>query len=100
MASLERKVRHLQEIVTDKEGIIDELKSVTDDQAEEIGLMREDGAGLDERERTRWESQVEELRELSAEDYRADTPATLFPPVASGEERASVGLGLRGCDHA
>jgi len=60
VASLERKVRHLQEFVTDKEGIIDELKSVTDDQAEEIGLMREDGAGLDERNehagKARWRS--------------------------------------------
>jgi phosphatase NudJ len=32
-------------------------------------------------------ARVEELSELGADDYRADTPAVLFPRVASGELR-------------
>ncbi len=62
VAALERKVRHLQEIVTDKEGIIDDLKARLDESAEEIGLLREDGGGADSGERDRWENTVEDLK--------------------------------------
>ena len=59
---LERKVRHLQEIVTDKEGIIEDLKSGLDEREQEIGLLREDGGGLDAQETERWERKVDDLQ--------------------------------------
>ena len=62
VAALERKVRHLQEIVTDKEGIIEDLKSRVDEHAEEIGLLREDDTALDSDERDRLEGRLEDLK--------------------------------------
>ena len=69
VVAVERKLHHLQEIVTDKEGLIEELKGDVEARDEEIALLREDvesGGGASLREYTdriaELESEVEDLR--------------------------------------
>jgi pSer/pThr/pTyr-binding forkhead associated (FHA) protein/DNA repair exonuclease SbcCD ATPase subunit len=70
--ALLRKVSHLQEIITDKEGIIEEQRAAVEERDEELALLKEGGDvdAIAAREKAGYEEKIEELT-AEVEDLQA-----------------------------